>query len=116
MPERSNNLVILSDRQRNESLACYANVSMHSPNIELLASERERFVDVCERNPTPITVFDRMSDVGYPVGYFGKWLLGDARLARIAHWEPTNSEEGHWTEGRESMGSPYLWMVNSVGE
>ena len=136
MPGLPNILVILSDQQRSDSLACYGNVFVHSPNIDRLASEGVRFLDaftpfpLCtparaslwtgtyphfhdimdcvygiddafERSPAPTTVFDRLGDAGYLVGYFGKWHLGEARPARIDHWDATNSEEGHWIEGRE---------------
>ena len=136
MSERPNIVVILSDQQRSDSLACYGNVFVRSPNIDRLASQGVRFIDaftpfpLCtparaslwtgtwphlhgimdcvygiddafERSPAPTTVFDRLSEAGYLVGYFGKWHLGDARPARIDHWDATNSEEGHWIEGRE---------------
>ena len=57
--------------------------------------------DAFERSPAPTTVLDRLSEAGYLVGYFGKWHLGDARPARIDHWDATNSEEGHWIDGRD---------------
>ena len=136
MSDRPNILVILSDQQRSDSLACYGNVFVHSPNIDRLASEGVRFLDaftpfpLCtparaslwtgtyphlhdimdcvygiddafERSPAPTTVFDRLSEAGYLVGYFGKWHLGKARPPRIHHWDATNSEEGHWIDGRD---------------
>ena len=45
MSDRPNILVILSDQQRSDSLACYGNVFVHSPNIDRLASEGVRFLD-----------------------------------------------------------------------
>ena len=136
MSDRPNILVIMSDQQRTDSLACYGNVFVHSPNIDRLASEGVRFLDgfspypLCtparaalwtgtyphlhdimdcvygiedafERSPAPTTVFDRMSEAGYLVGYFGKWHLGDRRPACIDHWDATNSAEGHWVDGRD---------------
>ena len=38
-----NILVIMSDQQCPESLACYGNVFVHSPNIDSLASSGERW-------------------------------------------------------------------------
>ena len=136
MSDRPNILVILTDQQRSDSLACYGNVFVRSPNLDRLASEGVRFLDaftpfpLCtparaslwtgtyphlhdimdcvygiddafERSPAPTTVFDRLSEAGYLVGYFGKWHLGEARPARIDHWDATNSEEGHWIGGIE---------------
>ena len=136
MSDRPNILVILTDQQRSDSLACYGNVFVRSPNLDRLASEGVRFLDaftpfpLCtparaslwtgtyphlhdimdcvygiddafERSPAPTMVFERLSETGYLVGYFGKWHLGDARPARIDHWDATNSEEGHWVDGRE---------------
>ena len=45
MSNRPNILVIMSDQQRTDSLACYGNVFVHSPNIDRLASEGVRFLD-----------------------------------------------------------------------
>ena len=45
MSERPNILVITTDQQRADSLACYGNVFVHSPNIDRLASEGVRFLD-----------------------------------------------------------------------
>ena len=136
MPDRPNFLVILTDQQRSDSLACYGNVFVHTPNIDRLASEGVRFLDaftpfpLCtparaslwtgtyphlhdimdcvygiddafERSPAPATLFDRLSEAGYLVAYFGKWHLGDARPLHIDHWDATSSEEGHWVDGKE---------------
>ena len=136
MSDRPNILVILTDQQRSDSLACYGNVFVHSPNIDRLASEGVRFLDaftpfpLCtparaslwtgtyphlhdimdcvygiddafERSPAPTTVFERLSEAGYLVGYFGKWHLGERRPDRIDHWDATNSEEGHWIDGKD---------------
>ena len=134
MSDRPNILLILTDQQRSDSLACYGNAFVHSPNIDRLASEGVRFRDgftpfpLCtparaslwtgtyphlhdimdcvygiedafERSPAPATVFDRLSEAGYLVGYFGKWHLGERRPSGIDHWDATNSEEGHWVDG-----------------
>ena len=62
----------------------------------------------------PTTLFPRLKSVGYHVGYFGKWHLGDARPEGVDKWYAFNSGGGHWVDGWQSFqGGVYLPTVQT---
>ena len=104
-PDRPNILFVLTDQQRQDSLACYGNDWIQTPNLNAVAARSYVFENayvtqpVCtpsrasimtglyphtvglHRNNIPLptdtpTIAELISD-DYYCGYFGKWHLGD---------------------------------------
>ncbi len=106
LPRKPNLIVFLPDQQRADTIACYGNGKVHSPNLGKLASEsvvfRRAYVTqpVCspsrssimsgtwphvngvtrnsvELNPKFGVLPQLLNDGDYRTGYFGKWHLGE---------------------------------------
>ena len=105
MPKQPNVLFIFADQQRADTMACYGNDDIQTPNLDALASRSFVFDNAyvsqpvctpsratiltglyphatgCTVNNVPLppatkTIAEMVSDE-YRTGYFGKWHLGD---------------------------------------
>ena len=123
MPDRPNIVVMLSDQQRYDTLACYGNDWIQTPNLNALADESFVFdaayvtqpvctparasimtglyphaagpiVNKLSLAPEVRTVGDMAPDE-YHRGYYGKWHLGDDVVAQHGFHEWVSSEDGH---------------------
>src|SRR6478736_10080894 len=103
---KPNLILFLPDQQRADTLACYAGVKVHAPNLNKLAAESVIFertyvthpvctpsrsslmtgtwphINGCTRNSVPLDrrfrVFpELMQDQDYRTAYIGKWHLGE---------------------------------------
>ncbi len=123
MPDRPNVVVILSDQQRWDTLACYGNDWIQTPRLNRLAEQSAVFEaayvtqPVCvparasimtglyphsagpvvnKMNLDPsIPVLPEMISDDYTCGYFGKWHLGDDIIRQHGYHEWVSSEDGH---------------------
>ena len=123
MAERRNLVVILSDQQRFDTMACYGNDWIQTPRLNALADESFVFEasyvtqPVCapsrvslltglyphaagptmnKMNLDPdIPVIAEMVSEEYHCGYYGKWHLGDDLEAQHGFQEWVSSEDGH---------------------
>ena len=123
MPDRPNVVVILSDQQRWDTLACYGNDWIQTPRLNRLAEQSAVFeaayvtqpvcvparasimtglyphsagpvVNKMNLDPT-IPVLPEMISEDYTCGYFGKWHLGDDIIRQHGYHEWVSSEDGH---------------------
>lgn len=105
MPKQPNLLFLFTDEQRADTMACYGNESIHTPNLNALADRSVVFENAyvtqsvctpsrstimtglyphtngCVANNIPLktdtpTIAEMVSS-NYKRGYFGKWHLGD---------------------------------------
>ena len=119
MPEHPNILFILTDQQRFDTMACYGNSSIHTPNLNALAGQSFVFENAYVASPIcaparstlltglwphtngvkvnniPLppdvkTLADMVPDC-YHTANFGKWHLGNEviRRAGFDRWAPT---------------------------
>ena len=123
MPDRPNVVIILSDQQRWDTLACYGNDWIQTPRLNRLAGESAVFEaayvtqPVCvparasimtglyphsagpivnKMNLDPgIPVLPEMVSDDYTCGYFGKWHLGDDVIRQHGYHEWVSAEDGH---------------------
>jgi arylsulfatase A-like enzyme len=114
-------LIFLPDQQRADTIACYGSRSVHSPNLDKLASESMVFrrayvtqpvctpsrsslmtgtwphVNGCHRNSVPLppkfpVLPQLVTDDDYRTGYMGKWHLGDENQAQRGFREWISTE------------------------
>ncbi|HSJ52548.1 MAG TPA: sulfatase-like hydrolase/transferase, partial [Anaerolineae bacterium] len=116
MPPKPNLLFLFTDQQRFDTLKCYGNDRIQTPNLDALAGESCVFQNAyvtqpvctpsrssmltglyphsngCERNNLPLrpeipTLAEMISD-DYLCAYYGKWHLGDEVVAQhgFADW------------------------------
>ena len=122
-PDRPNILFILTDQQRQDSLACYGNDWIETPNLDSIADLSYVFENayvtqpVCtpsrasimtglyphtvglHRNNIPLpvdcpTIAERISE-DYYCAYFGKWHLGDDMIQQHGFDEWIAVEDAH---------------------
>ena len=126
MADRHNLVVILSDQQRYDTMACYGNDWIQTPRLNALADESFVFEAPYVTQPvcTPsrvslltglyphaagpimnkmhldpdIPVIAEMVSEEYHCGYYGKWHLGDDLESQHGFHEWVSSEDGHRTE------------------
>ncbi len=116
MSRKSNLVIFLPDQQRADSMKCYGNNWVQTPNLDKLAEQSVIFEHCyvtqpictparssiltglyphttgCTQNNIPLkpdekTIAEMVSD-DYVCGYFGKWHLGDEVIAQhgFKHW------------------------------
>lgn len=135
-----NIIVVFTDQQRADTAGCYGNPLGLTPNLDAMAAEGVQFelaftpqpvcgparallqtgvyptVTGCFRNGIPLptdarTIAHELADVGYQVGYIGKWhLAGRGRFE--PQWAPAERRGGyrdHWLAADllEFSSSPY---------
>ena len=122
-PDRPNILFILTDQQRQDSLACYGNDWIETPNLNSIADRSYVFENayvtqpVCtpsrasimtglyphavglHRNNIPLpedcpTIAERISE-DYYSAYFGKWHLGDDMIQQHGFDKWISVEDAH---------------------
>lgn len=126
MAERRNLVVILSDQQRHDTMACYGNDWIQTPRLNALADQSFVFEASYVTQPvcTPsrvslltglyphaagptmnkmtldpaIPVIAEMVSEEYYCGYYGKWHLGDDLESQHGFHEWVSSEDGHRPE------------------
>ncbi len=123
MAERPNLVFIMSDQQRHDTLACYGNTWIQTPELNKLADQSFVFEAAYVAQPVctparatimtglyphaagPIvnkmnlpadvpTIAEMVSD-DYHRAYFGKWHLGDDVVAQHGFHEWVSTEDGH---------------------
>jgi arylsulfatase A-like enzyme len=111
LPRIPNLIVFLPDQQRADTIACYGNGKVHSPNLGKLASEAVVFSRAyvthpvcspsrsslmtgmwphatgCTRNNVPLgpqfrTLPELLQNKDYRTAYMGKWHLGDKTVSQ----------------------------------
>jgi len=121
MPKRPNLLFIFTDEQRFDTLGCYGNKKIRTPNLDALADRSVVFENAyvtqsvctpsrstimtglyphtngCTANNIPLrpdtpTLAEMVSDE-YLCGYFGKWHLGDEIIAQHGFSEWVSTED-----------------------
>ena len=121
LPRKRNLIVFLPDQQRFDTIACYGNEKVHSPNLGKLASESVVFSRAyvthpvctpsrsslmtgmwphttgCTKNSVPLqpqfrVLPELLQDKDYRTGYMGKWHLGDEALAQRGYEEWISTE------------------------
>jgi arylsulfatase A-like enzyme len=119
---KSNLIVFLPDQQRADTMSCYGNKKIHSPNLAKLASESVIFQRAyvthpvctpsrsslmtgmwphttgCTKNSVPLSAQfkvlpELLCDKNYRTGYIGKWHLGDEAQAQRGFEEWVSTEE-----------------------
>lgn len=124
MGEKPNILWICSDQQRFDSLGCYGNAYVHTPNIDQLAAEGALFENCYSQNPVcspsrasfltgryphntgcrqngqpiyrnAVTVPKLLHDAGYTCGLSGKYHLSPAAPYRIPQSERRIEDDGY---------------------
>ena len=119
---KSNLIVFLPDQQRADTMSCYGNKKIHSPNLAKLASESVVFQRAyvthpvctpsrsslmtgmwphttgCTKNSVPLNAQFRvlpelLDDKNYRTGYMGKWHLGNETQAQRGFEEWISTEE-----------------------
>ncbi len=126
MADKPNVVFIFSDQQRSDTMRCYGNDWIETPNLNALASQsfvfRNAYVTqpVCTPArasiltglyphtagptvnqialPPKVPTMAEMVSEGYLCGYFGKWQLGDDVIAQHGVEEWVRTEDGHRTE------------------
>jgi len=126
MPDKPNLVFIFSDQQRFDTLRCYGNEWIQTPNLNALASQSFVFRNAYVTQPvcTPARasimtglyphaagpVINRvilppgtrtiaeMVSAEYLCGYFGKWHLGDDVIAQHGFDAWVSTEDGHRAE------------------
>lgn len=120
-PRKRNLIVFLPDQQRFDTIACYGNEKIHSPNLGKLASESVVFSRAyvthpvctpsrsslmtgmwphttgCTKNSVPLdpqfrVLPELLEDKNYRTGYMGKWHLGDEAHAQRGYEEWISTE------------------------
>ncbi|PYI77275.1 MAG: hypothetical protein DMF04_06690 [Verrucomicrobia bacterium] len=118
---KPNLIVFLTDQQRRDTMACYGNYRVHSPNLNRLASESAVFERTyvtqplctpsraslftglwphatnCTRNGVSLdrrylTFAELLGDQDYHPAYIGKWQLGDELLQQRGFREWISTE------------------------
>jgi arylsulfatase A-like enzyme len=126
MPDRPNLVFVFSDQQRFDTLQCYGNQWIQTPNLNALASQSFVFRNAYVTQPvcTPArasimtglyphtagpvinrvllppgtrTIAEMVSDE-YLCGYFGKWHLGDDVIPQHGFDAWVSTEDGHRAE------------------
>ncbi len=123
MPDRRNVVVILSDQQRWDTLACYGNDWIQTPRLNSLAESSAVFEAAYVTQPVcvparasimtglyphtagpivnrmnldqSIPVLPEMISDDYTCGYFGKWHLGDDVIRQHGYHEWGSTEDEH---------------------
>jgi arylsulfatase A-like enzyme len=123
IPDRPNILFILTDQQRFDSMRCYGNDWIETPNLDALASQSFVFENayvtqpVCTparasimtglyphaigltRNNTPLSgdtkTIAEMISSDYLCAYFGKWHLGDDAIAQHGFEKWLSVDDSH---------------------
>ena len=125
MPDKPNLVFIFSDQQRFDTLRCYGNEWIQTPNLNALASQSFVFRNAYVTQPvcTPARasimtglyphaagpVINRvilppgtrtiaeMVSAEYLCGYFGKWHLGDDVIAQHGFDAWVSTEDGRYS-------------------
>ena len=123
MPDRPNVLLICTDQQRRDTMACYGNDFVQSPNVNALAEESFVFencyvtVGVCSparaslltglyphtagviKNSVPLPesspTIAELTPEGYNTAKFGKWHLGNDLIRQHGFDEWVATEDEH---------------------
>jgi len=122
MPDKPNLLFIFTDEQRSDTLGCYGNDMVRTPNLDALAKESVVFENAyvtqtvctpsrstimtglyphtngCTENNIPLkpdtrTIAEMVSD-DYSCAYYGKWHLGDEIIAQHGFEKWVSIEDG----------------------
>ncbi|MFW6195578.1 MAG: sulfatase-like hydrolase/transferase [Chloroflexota bacterium] len=145
MPERPNILFILTDQQRLDSMRCYGNTWIETPNLDALADRSFVFENpyvtqpVCTparssimtglyphttgqvRNNIPMRPDTRtiaeMAPAGYHCAYYGKWHLGNDSQPQhgFTDWLTTSSRHGASNRADKEDNSDYHRFLERNG-
>jgi len=102
--ERPNILVLMTDQQRADAMACAGNPVLRTPAMDAIAASGVRFSNACAS--TPVCVASRMSFITGQRAARTHWV-DNSRPARpgagVAHHDEPAAAAGYWTHGVGKM-------------